>query len=102
MFFPKAFFDPVHTEERKIEFWGATPQKGDRILTLNEHYFSSSESDTFETGVFEWNITNGNDLGYSWGLKTFLVRNGTLIETPHYTIKISRIFFFWKATFRKK
>ena len=99
MSFPKAFFDPVHTEERKIDFWGATPQKGDRILTLND---SSSESDTFKTGVFEWNITNGDDLGFSWRLKIFLVRNGTLIETPQYTIKISRIFFFWKATFRKK
>jgi hypothetical protein len=96
--FPEAFFKPVRTEEKKLKRWGVTPKWGDKLLYLDD--FSSR--DYIKTDVFDWEITNGEDLGSIWGLKVFLVRKGTVIDTPQYTIKISGFFFLWKATFRKK
>ena len=96
--FPGASFDNVSTNVGKVERWGATPQKGDMLLSLNEGYPYNCP----KTGVFEWEITNGKCLGYSWGLKVFLVRNGTVIESPHYTIRIKKGWFCWKAKFQAK
>jgi hypothetical protein len=96
--FPGAFFDKVSDDLDKIQCWGATPQKGDMILSLNEDYPYNCP----KTGVFEWSITDGTCLGYSWGLKVFLIRNGSVIESPHYTIRIKKGLLGWKANFQSK